>query len=50
MDAQEVAKFEAMASEWWNPDGPNGALHTMNPLRTQFARDAICLAYGWAFT
>ncbi|CAL5228802.1 g12001 [Coccomyxa viridis] len=46
MDAQEVAKFEAMASEWWDPDGPNGALHTMNPLRTQFARDAICLAHG----
>ena len=46
MDAEEVRKFEAMAAEWWDPDGSSGALHTMNPLRTRFARDAICLALG----
>lgn len=47
MDAQEVLKFEAMAAEWWDPDGSSAALHTMNPLRTQFARNAICLAHGY---
>ena len=46
MDPQEVLKFEAMAAEWWDPEGSSGALHTMNPLRTQFARDAVCLAHG----
>lgn len=46
MDAQEVLKFEGMAAEWWDPDGSSAALHTMNPLRTQFARDAICIVHG----
>ena len=46
MDAEEVSKFEALAADWWDPEGPNGALHTMNPLRTQFARDAICAMHG----
>ena len=30
----EVAKFDALAAEWWNPVGPMAPLHAMNPLRT----------------
>lgn len=32
-DAREVAKFDALAGEWWNPRGPMAPLHAMNPAR-----------------
>jgi 2-polyprenyl-6-hydroxyphenyl methylase/3-demethylubiquinone-9 3-methyltransferase len=31
---QEIARFDALASRWWDPDGPMKPLHRMNPLRT----------------
>lgn len=32
-DQDELQKFNAMASDWWNPDGDFRPLHDMNPLR-----------------
>lgn len=32
-DQDELHKFNAIASDWWNPDGSFQALHNMNPLR-----------------
>ncbi|WP_249681405.1 bifunctional 2-polyprenyl-6-hydroxyphenol methylase/3-demethylubiquinol 3-O-methyltransferase UbiG [Roseococcus pinisoli] len=32
-DAAEVAKFDALAGDWWNPRGPMAPLHAMNPVR-----------------
>ncbi|TCI00588.1 bifunctional 2-polyprenyl-6-hydroxyphenol methylase/3-demethylubiquinol 3-O-methyltransferase UbiG [Roseococcus sp. SYP-B2431] len=32
-NAAEVAKFDALAGEWWNPRGPMAPLHAMNPVR-----------------
>jgi len=29
----EVAKFNALAAGWWDPDGPMRPLHRMNPAR-----------------
>jgi 2-polyprenyl-6-hydroxyphenyl methylase/3-demethylubiquinone-9 3-methyltransferase len=29
----EIAKFDALAAEWWDPQGPMSPLHAMNPLR-----------------
>ncbi len=29
----EIARFDALAERWWQPDGPMRALHRMNPLR-----------------
>ena len=29
----EVARFDKLAAQWWDPDGPMRALHAMNPLR-----------------
>jgi 2-polyprenyl-6-hydroxyphenyl methylase/3-demethylubiquinone-9 3-methyltransferase len=29
----EIAKFDALAAEWWDPKGPMAPLHAMNPLR-----------------
>ncbi len=31
--AEEVARFDALAAEWWDLSGPMRALHAMNPLR-----------------
>ena len=31
--ADEVARFDALAAEWWDTSGPMQALHAMNPLR-----------------
>src|SRR5689334_1327606 len=40
-DAAEIAKFSALAAEWWNPNGPFGALHRLNPVRLQYIRDVV---------
>lgn len=33
VDPQEIAKFEALASRWWDPEGEFRPLHELNPLR-----------------
>ena len=47
-DPAEIAKFEAMAAEWWDPHGKFKPLHMLNPCRlgyiveqigAEFARD-----------
>jgi 2-polyprenyl-6-hydroxyphenyl methylase/3-demethylubiquinone-9 3-methyltransferase len=30
---EEVARFDALAGRWWDPDGPMRPLHRMNPVR-----------------
>ncbi|MEO0760834.1 MAG: bifunctional 2-polyprenyl-6-hydroxyphenol methylase/3-demethylubiquinol 3-O-methyltransferase UbiG [Pseudomonadota bacterium] len=46
IDPGEVAKFEAMAAEWWNPRGPHAPLHAMNPCRLAHAVDHIAAQHG----
>lgn len=36
VDAAEVAKFEALASRWWDPDSEFKTLHDINPLRANW--------------
>ncbi|AVI63447.1 bifunctional 2-polyprenyl-6-hydroxyphenol methylase/3-demethylubiquinol 3-O-methyltransferase UbiG [Halomonas sp. GFAJ-1] len=36
VDAAEVAKFEALASRWWDPQSEFKPLHDINPLRLDF--------------
>lgn len=36
VDQQEVAKFEALASRWWDRDGEFRPLHEINPLRANY--------------
>jgi 2-polyprenyl-6-hydroxyphenyl methylase/3-demethylubiquinone-9 3-methyltransferase len=43
LDRDEIAKFNALADEWWNPDGPMRPLHQLNPLRVAYIRDQFCL-------
>jgi len=41
LNSQEVDKFRAMASDWWNPDGVCKPLHSMNRLRIPLIRDGL---------
>ena len=41
VDPAEVAKFEALASRWWDPQSEFKPLHDINPLRLDFI-DARC--------
>ena len=36
VDPQEIAKFEALASRWWDRDGEFRPLHEINPLRANY--------------
>ena len=36
VDPAEVAKFEALAARWWDPQGEFKPLHDINPLRLAF--------------
>lgn len=44
-DPQEVAKFDALASRWWDPHGEMKPLHEINPLRVQYI-DALVQLRG----
>jgi len=46
VDPQEVARFAALAEEWWDPAGKFRPLHRMNPVRLEFIRDRICARFG----
>jgi 2-polyprenyl-6-hydroxyphenyl methylase/3-demethylubiquinone-9 3-methyltransferase len=36
VSATEVSRFDALASQWWDPQGPMRALHRMNPARVKW--------------
>ena len=36
IDKAEIAKFEAMASKWWDPNSEFKPLHDINPLRLDY--------------
>jgi 2-polyprenyl-6-hydroxyphenyl methylase/3-demethylubiquinone-9 3-methyltransferase len=38
VDVDEVAKFDALASRWWDADGEFRPLHEVNPLRLDWIR------------
>lgn len=40
----ELDKFGALANRWWDPDGPQKALHVLNPVRLQYVRDRVRLS------
>ncbi len=41
VDPAEVARFAAMAGEWWDPRGKFRPLHKLNPVRLAFIRDRV---------
>lgn len=43
VDKDEIAKFEALASRWWDPHSEFKPLHDLNPLRLKFINDRVGL-------
>jgi 2-polyprenyl-6-hydroxyphenyl methylase/3-demethylubiquinone-9 3-methyltransferase len=41
IDRDEVARFAALASQWWDEEGEFRPLHRLNPVRLQFLRDRL---------
>jgi len=41
VDPEEVAKFDALAADWWDPNGPMATLHRQGPARLSFLREAL---------
>lgn len=50
LDEAEVAKFAAMAAEWWDPKGKFKPLHVFNPVRLNFIRREVCEHFGLSMT
>jgi ubiquinone biosynthesis O-methyltransferase len=46
INPDEVAKFEAMAAEWWDPTGKFKPLHMMNPVRLDYITTQIAAEFG----
>ncbi|VVT10156.1 Ubiquinone biosynthesis O-methyltransferase [Roseovarius sp. EC-HK134] len=45
IDPTEVAKFEAMAAEWWDPNGKFKPLHMLNPCRLDYITTQIAAEF-----
>ncbi|MBV1895758.1 MAG: bifunctional 2-polyprenyl-6-hydroxyphenol methylase/3-demethylubiquinol 3-O-methyltransferase UbiG [Rhodobacteraceae bacterium] len=50
VDPTEVAKFEAMAAEWWDPAGKFKPLHMLNPCRLDYLTTQIAGEYDLDLT
>ena len=46
IDEAEVARFSALAEEWWDPRGKMAVLHKFNPVRLAYIRDAACRRFA----
>ena len=46
IDPAEVAKFSALAAEWWDPTGKFAPLHKFNPVRLAFIRETAAAHFG----
>jgi 2-polyprenyl-6-hydroxyphenyl methylase / 3-demethylubiquinone-9 3-methyltransferase len=45
IDPAEIAKFEAMAAEWWDPEGKFKPLHMLNPCRLDYITSQIAAEF-----
>jgi ubiquinone biosynthesis O-methyltransferase len=46
VDPEDIARFSAIAAEWWDPTGKFRPLHRLNPLRLTYIRDTVCRRLG----
>jgi 2-polyprenyl-6-hydroxyphenyl methylase/3-demethylubiquinone-9 3-methyltransferase len=44
VDRDEQERFDAVASGWWDPEGPFRPLHELNPARLKYVADRSALA------
>jgi 2-polyprenyl-6-hydroxyphenyl methylase / 3-demethylubiquinone-9 3-methyltransferase len=45
IDPDEIARFSALAAEWWDPKGKFAVLHKFNPVRLAFIRERLCTQF-----
>ncbi|MHA1190524.1 MAG: bifunctional 2-polyprenyl-6-hydroxyphenol methylase/3-demethylubiquinol 3-O-methyltransferase UbiG, partial [Alphaproteobacteria bacterium] len=45
IDPAEIAKFEAMAADWWDPRSNFRPLHIINPVRIAFIKEIVCAQF-----
>jgi len=45
IDPSEIAKFEAMSAEWWDPHGKFKPLHMLNPCRLDYITGQIAAEF-----
>ena len=43
VDREEQERFDAVASAWWDPEGPFRPLHELNPARLKYVTDRAAL-------
>ena len=41
VDVEDVARFDALGEEWWDPRGSMAPLHKLNPTRIAYLRDLM---------
>ena len=46
VDDKEIAQFDRIAPDWWDPSGMFKPLHQMNPLRVGYIRDRVVAHFG----
>src|SRR5262249_33726327 len=46
VNAEEVARFSALAASWWDPRGDMAMLHKFNPVRLGAIKEAACRQFG----
>ena len=46
IDPADVARFSAIADEWWDPTGKFAPLHRFNPVRLGFIREQALERFG----
>ncbi|WP_434353103.1 bifunctional 2-polyprenyl-6-hydroxyphenol methylase/3-demethylubiquinol 3-O-methyltransferase UbiG [Psychrobacter sp. HD31] len=50
VDTDEIAKFTAIADEWWDKNGAFAPLHQINPLRLNWIEDSVHAIQGDGLT
>jgi len=46
IDEADVARFSAMAAEWWDPTGKFKPLHKFNPVRLEYIKEKVCETFN----
>lgn len=46
VDRADIARFERLGEQWWDPSGPMKPLHRMNPARVGWIRDRLCAHFS----
>lgn len=46
VDEAEVARFSAMAADWWDPTGKLSPLHKFSPVRLGYIKEMVCQRFN----